>query len=363
MDKKYADQIFQKIQQGTATEQELSLFEDWYLQFNAEKESNYSDLDLEKIQEEGRRNLPVSAPKKIKLWPRFAVAASILLCLSIGVYVYNNDSSDQAKTIKKQNINVAAGGNKATLTLSDGRVVDLSDAQSGIIIGAEDIKYSDGSTLGDISSNPQMLTLTTPKGGEYQITLPDGTNVWLNASSSLKYSPRFIGADRRVELTGEAYFEVVSKQEAPFKVKTAKQEVMVLGTHFNINAYPDERSTTTSLLEGSVRVATEQNTITLSPGEQSALVENTISVAKFNAEEAIAWKEGYFKFKDLTLEPIMRQLSRWYDIEVVYEGAVSTDTFNGTIDRKANLSRILKILEKGGVQFKLEGKKLIVISS
>jgi transmembrane sensor len=221
-------------------------------------------------------------------------------------------------------------------------------------------------TKDDMPTKTVYNTIETPKGGQYRIDLPDGTMVWLNAGSSLRYPNRFAGQERKVALTGEAYFEVAKNKQMPFRVVSGKQVVEVLGTHFNINAYTDEASVKTTLLEGSVNVLlqeTHQSEL-LNPGQQAVVKYNgsSIVVQPVKVEEAVAWKNGYFMFVDADLESIMRQLARWYDVEVAYEGNLGSLKFGGMVSRSKSIAQTLRILElTGNVRFKVAGRRVTVM--
>lgn len=358
---------------GTATEDERNQLERFYLKAAIKKE--YADIEgehtdhINQIGTESWFQLVTGIRKNKQRhfigWPRIAIAASILLTLSAGLlfYTLRRSAGNRNAEILYQN-DIAAGTNKAFLTFADGRTMQLSETKTGVVIGDVSLKYSDGSAVEkrDLALDRRTITVTTPRGGTYQVRLPDGTKVWLNAASSLTYSIN-ANADkgvktRNVVLDGEAYFEVSHDKTRPFVVKSASQEVSVLGTHFNVNSYGNESSTKTTLLEGSVSI---NHAIVLNPSQQSVVNgAKQITVKSVDVTEVVAWKDGNFKFSNVPLEEIMRQLERWYDIKVIYRGTVGKETFNGVISRKASLSRILKILEKGGVSFKIEGNQLTV---
>lgn len=299
-----------------------------------------------------------------------AAAAMLLVAGVTGAYYYFQNKEKELTVVKND---ASPGGNRATLTLADGQTIDLNTQQNGIVMG-DGIKYRDGSSVLDKQANvrtsPQVYTLTTPKGGTYQITLPDGTDVWLNSASTLKYPSRFEGRERVVELDGEAYFEVseqVSRkangQKIPFKVISYVQTVEVLGTHFNINAYADESTTNTTLVEGAVRVLTAQTTTLLKPGQQSKADTQGIRVADVDVETAVDWKNGDFIFADENLKSIMRKIARWYGVKVIYQDELSDDTYNAQISRNKNLSEVLYILElSGGLTFIIENDILYLSS-
>ncbi|WP_316789963.1 FecR family protein [Pedobacter frigoris] len=307
----------------------------------------------------------------------FAVAASLIMILSAGLFFYNNNSKKPlANHISRISNDIKPGGNKATLILSDGSKIDLNDVNAGGIVanqaGIRIVKNKDGQLVYNIVNNAESdvtglyNTIQTPLGGQYQVNLPDGTSVWLNAASSLRYPVNFGGDERRVELTGEGYFEVAKNKDKPFRVQTRNQIVEVLGTHFNINSYDEEEYTKTSLLEGSVRVQSVINkrTVLLIPGQQSLLNDYTLNVKEIDVNEVAAWKDGYFVFNNESAEAVMRKIARWYDLEVVYENNISNIDFAGSVARYKNVSEIIKTLELTGlVHFKLEGRKITVIAN
>lgn len=300
-------------------------------------------------------------------------AAAVLIVLAAGFWVVGNRwpaAADRQLAATE----IRPGGNRATLTLADGRTVDLSEEQSGIVVG-DGITYPDGTLVdaslrasvlerGNSAKQSHMLTLTTPKGGTYQVTLPDGSRVWLNAASTIKYPSRFVGNERAVEISGEAFFSVTTDKSRPFSVKSNGQMVEVLGTAFNISAYPDEPETKTTLVEGSVRVApnTEyQQSITIRPGEQSVVHDVTATVTKVDVERYTSWKSGYFYFKSTPFNEVMQQLARWYDIEVIYNGGIPHETFSGRMDRDLTLNAVLKLLNVSEIQVQIaDNGKLMV---
>ncbi|ERJ58999.1 FecR family protein [Sphingobacterium paucimobilis] len=304
-----------------------------------------------------RRNKILS----IKLWKWGAAAAAIILVIW-GVQLYNhNGSSLKPEHESLQKHEIVAGGNKATITLANGEQILLSENQSGIVIDDEQLTYNDGTSLGLPAGSSTTLTQTiaTPKGGTYQITLSDGTKVWLNAATSLTYSTH-MGASktRLVKLDGEAYFEVAKDPRKPFVVESKNQTIEVLGTHFNVNSYSEETVSRTTLLEGAVKV----NNTLLKPDQQAMLQGNNIHILNVDAERTIAWKNGKFIFKSESLESIMLKLSRWYDVEVVYNGDFSDKVFTGSMRRKDDISKILeKISFTKAAKFKIEGRRIIVM--
>lgn len=317
---------------------------------------------------------PRTRVRRLRRWLPYA-AAVLLVASVVGYFaVVNRQSLVDSPSI----VDIQPGGNKATLTLADGTTVDLSSEQSGIIVG-DGITYLDGSAVvneqvnksaseqgrGGLSageSGSHAHKLTTPKGGTYQVTLPDGSKVWLNAASTLTYPSHFTDNERVVELAGEGYFAIKKDSKRPFKVRSAGQEVEVLGTEFNLSAYPDEAKTNTTLVEGTVQIVNRQSTIanTLKPGEQSTVRGATTVVQNVEIERYTAWKNGYFYFKKTPLEDVLRQAARWYDIEVVYRDGVLNETFSGDIKRDVSLRGLLEIMQLSTINVTLEGRTLIV---
>lgn len=308
----------------------------------------------------------------------FAIAATVLIALSYTAYLYlQNTSVENQELIAYQDI--VPGGNKARLTLQDGTIVDLSESQNGVVIGNDNIEYTDGTdlffiqsdegSLSTMQASTQTLTLTTPKGGKYQIILPDGTKVWLNSASSLKYPNRFNKEERRVELSGEAYFEV-AKMQNNFIVISKDQEVKVLGTHFNINAYEDDNEIKTTLLEGSVSVSTvlssrrtndpykPRNSIILVPGQQSINTGEQLIVKAIDPSLVIAWKKGLFSFKNEDIKSVMSQFERWYNIEVIYEGIIPQTTFSGKIYKSEQIDKVYALLDYYKVDYEVNGRQI-----
>lgn len=313
--------------------------------------------------------------KKRPGWYRYAaVAASVLIVFASGLYFYNQNQGQRAK-LEVYGNDVAPGKQGATLTLANGRQIRLSNAATGEIAteaGVSITKKANGQVVYNLASPPSasreeshiINTLSTARGETYEVQLPDGSTVWLNAASSLTYPASFSKLpNRSVQLTGEAYFEISKDKSRPFIVKADRQEVEVLGTHFNINSYQDEPGIKTTLVEGSVKVDGYQTgRKILLPGQQSILTADKLLVKKANLQEAVAWKEGYFRFYDENIESVMRKLSRWYDIEVQYVGPIPQDEFNGRISLYKHISQVLKQLEKTeGVHFKLEGRRVTVM--
>ncbi len=297
-------------------------------------------------------------------------AAALIVAVSIGISVYTGQRITH-DSIHVDAADISPGGNRATLTLADGRTVNLKSTQTGIVM-EDGIRYVDGTEIAAVGHDAgasHILSLSTPKGGTYQIVLPDGTKVWLNSASVLRYPSQFSDSERIVELEGEAYFEVARNASIPFLVHTKSQTVEVLGTQFNISAYGDEGGTQTTLVAGKVQVAMRntRHSVLLAPGEQSVLNGDTFIKRSVNVAAYIGWKNGVFYFDETPLQSAMTQLSRWYDVEVVYKHNDAPEShFYGEIDKNKPLSEVLDILQEGGVKFEVvkEGarNKLIVHS-
>ena len=343
-----------------------------------------------KIRQRIQFNKPDS--KKGNLQMLFRIAAAVIVVAGLAVFYYlMNRSSKPQNNIAQVSI-IKPGGNYATLTLGNGRSVEVNNMQPGLVESVDGLKLflrkSDGqlSYADNAKADDDVHTLSTPIGGQFHVVLPDGSNVWLNAASSLKYPVHFSKDERVVELSGEGYFEIKplspkgGQEKIPFRVIVNGVEVEVLGTHFNVNAYGDEGGVNTTLLEGSVRLRKESRPLTmddgqkngnhaddeqviLKPGEQGVLMENgKLKVESgIDTDEVVAWKNGVFSFKDASIENILKQAARWYDIEVVYQGKIERH-FNAEVLRSESIEKLLKLLElTGSVHFKIENKKVYVL--
>ncbi len=299
------------------------------------------------------------------------VAAMLIATIAVTWIIYSvidgRRIAHSERNIAAASTDVPPGTNKATLTLADGRIINLSESESGIVIKDDNIVYHDEShEIVDLPVDAiQRLVLAAPRGGTYQLTLPDGSRVWLNAGSTITYPSRFDNRERLVELEGEAFFEV-SKSTVPFRVRSAGQTVEVLGTAFNISAYTDEPTALTTLVEGSVQIMNVQTETRhkLQPGQQSSLQKNgVLDIKAVDVKRYIAWKEGLFHFQNTPFEDIMKQISRWYDVDVVYATSIPSDTFTGTMSRNLSLMTVLELLNVSNiphVQLRLIDKQLIV---
>jgi len=380
-------ELFNKYTSGQATDQELSAFfallkadgHDLELKelldgvWKATSPDENYDLDFwnEQLAVIRKKNADLDAHvEKYQTFPfvRFKLAAvAALMIFGAGLFYFNNPfkSTRELVTFTKD---LPAGKSGATLTLANGKKIYISNVSAGQLAeqsGVTISKTADGKILYTVKAQndgvPQYNTLETQTGEQTQVILPDHSVVFLNAASSLKYPSSFTKLkERRVELSGEAYFEISKDKEHPFVVKSTGQQVMVLGTHFNINSYLDEHAVKTTLLEGSVNV----NGKILNPGEQSVLANGSISIYNADTEQAIAWKNGEFYFDHTPLEDVMRQISRWYNVKVVYQNdKVKEQTIGGTVTRYGNVSQILKaIANVGSVQFQIIDKTILVKS-
>jgi transmembrane sensor len=342
-------------------------------------EKNDWDALLERVISVDKRRQKRSVTFPLVRW---VAAAAVLITVGIGAWFYFSNQGVDRATSQYAN-DVPPGGNDAVLTLADGSKISLTDADEGELLetsGVRIIKAADGQLV--YSIDPAILknqhtitfnTITTPRGGQYQVNLPDGTKVWLNAASSLKFPTTFTKLkERKVELSGEAYFEVSRNKQQPFKVISTiansyrAQEIEVLGTHFNISAYDDEPDTKTTLLEGSVNVSGRRGTTSASmmliPGQQAVLSNHQFKIQTADTEEAVAWKNGNFVFANERIESIMRKIARWYNVEVIYQGKITDNDFVGTVPRFKNVSEALTILElTKTVHFKVEGRRITVM--
>ncbi|MGF7039761.1 FecR family protein [Mucilaginibacter lappiensis] len=378
-------QLIDKYLNGTASAEEERLLLDFFDSFQSTQGWDESVLGvkeqleakmLKRLQQTVYQSKKQHPPKVIRLFTirNVAAAAIILVAIGAGTYYYiqlNAKRSFIANSTKAIKHDVDPGNNKAILTLENGAKLVLDSAKIGTLAKKGKIsirKTKDGQLIyavdrgNDAATNEPITynTITTPRGGQYQVILPDGTKVWLNAASSLKFPTAFAGNQRSVELIGEAYFEVTKNTAKPFMVKVDKMQVKVLGTHFNIMAYSDEAEIKTTLLEGAIQLNNGSKRNFLKPGQQGIVKDDNVQVIDADTDEAIAWKNGFFEFRRVSIQDIMKQLSRWYDTEVTYEGKIPDDEFVGKIERNVKLSQVLHILELNHVHFKIENKKITV---
>ncbi len=367
--------LLQKYQKGTLSLEDHDKLDAWYLHKASNSNLQLSDYELDDSYELLKSKLPLQKETKvIRIWPRVAAAASIALLLGTGIF-YFTKPKEQIIQVAAKPQEIAPGGTRGILTLSNGKQIILANISAKDTIAKEGeevtikmgangvITYIINPDADTSKNNPNSFnTLSTPTGGQYNIVLADGTKVFLNAVSLIKYPTQFNGDTRMVELEGEAYFEVAKNKKKPFIVKSDNQSIEVLGTHFNVHAYANESVVKTTLLEGSVAVSFKNQKAILKPGQQSNISENfsKIKIREVDTDEAVAWKNGRFKFDNADLKTVMRQLERWYGIKVEYRGDVSDVRFNGGTFMNKNLSEVLKVLELSDIKFKVEGKTVIV---
>jgi transmembrane sensor len=377
MDKLQAQELINKYLEGKASPEEKLLLERWYNLEIDQAEPMSGKVDFDAVEQRLMDRLPIHQVKTTRLYYRIIAGVAAVFLIITGLYLFRDQYKEPVQhSTAKNGGHTPPGSNKAILTLANGERVSLNDAENGKLAqqsGNLIIKEADGKLIytADINKTGEIMynVIETPKGGQYQLRLPDGTKVWLNAASSLKFPATFNGlAQRNVELEGEAYFEVYKNKDKPFVVYTAKQKIEVLGTHFNINSYLDEGETTTTLLEGSINVLRKGaiKGAILFPGQQLVLNDNgaVLHTKRGNIDEAIAWKDGKFIFNDQNLQTIMRQISRWYDVDVEYKGnRTANKVFGGTISRFDSLEQALEILElTGSVHFVVEGRRVTVMN-
>jgi ferric-dicitrate binding protein FerR (iron transport regulator) len=381
--------LIKKYEAGTATPEEKQELNEWYYSFDdsiaaipaneQDSENELADRIKHRLIQTIREGDGKSDIKPMRKW-KWTAAAAVCIIFAAGAYMWLSPNTATKEIAKAAPVkaplknDIAPGGNKAILTLVDGSTVVLDSASNGKISqqGNVEVKKLDNGLLAytingkQITENDEAFynTITTPRGGQYQVTLSDGTKVWLNAASSIRFPVFFVGTQRKVTITGEAYFEVAKNAAMPFQVQTNTSEVEVLGTHFNVNAYDDEASVKTTLLEGAVKVAANGNATLkyLQPGQQSVInKEGRINIVDHaDTEEAMAWLNGHFQFKSSDLKSILRQISRWYDVDIVYKGNVNLH-FTGQLTRNENASKVFEALAlTNEVHFKIDGKKIIV---
>lgn len=379
MEQKKIISLLRKYEAGVLTPEERGMLRTWLEEVDAgtfhkaldesgvEEMGPAPDLDAFTVRMERRLDEAAHSHSRLFAWRRWTSAAAAILLLLTAGYYFAGRVNKQQKTATIAKVDNQPGSNKAILKLSNGSIVTLDEGADHVsgkqtenaIIGR------DSGTVEYAASQPAIATyhtLITPRGGQYKIILPDGTKVWLNAASSLYYPTAFTGADREVVLTGEAYFEVTQRATQPFKVRVGEMVVNVLGTSFNISAYKDEKGIQTTLVDGAVKLACNDAEITLKPGQEADFDEDSNGFVKKNVDTdvAIAWTKGLFRFVNDDISTITRQIARWYDVEVQFEGKMPTRKFMGVLNRQNSLSTILKILEGTDVHFRQEGKKLIV---
>jgi transmembrane sensor len=376
-DIKHLQEIAAKVTDGTATPAEKAFLDEYYDLFEHPRNTDgltQDDMDLAYADIKNRLD---NGNRRTRSFSIYGIAASIILLLAVGIgtykVLYTSASKEKPVIAATKPKPIIYGGNKATLTLADGTKIALDDQSAGTLAkqtGVSISKTSNGQLVykSEVVDPAQSIglfnTMETPRGGIYQVYLPDGTRVWLNSASSLKYPVVFTGNERKVELKGEAYFEVSHNKEMPFIVMSNNQRIEVLGTHFNVSAYADEAITKTTLLQGSIKVTATMSGASkiIVPGQQAVMRMTGIQLHNVDTDNAIAWKTGLFRFDNESLNTIMKKISRWYDVEIVYQDNVSRMRFGGSVSRFTDIQKVLSKLElTNTVHFKIEGRRVIVM--
>jgi len=376
METQKARELLEKYRQGTLSEEEKAILDSWYLQLSRNEPVNITEDEIQGRLEAVWDGLAVNRKiKRRSSWLRaVSIASAAMVLIALGITLYYSSGNKHTKDVKVVQ-DIQPGRNEAVLVLSDGSEINLSDAingnvarQSGVVVAKVadgKLSYSGSNHAGASGhGNPIYNTIRTPRGGQFQVKLPDGTIVWLNAASSIKYPVQFAGKERRVELTGEGYFEVAREKAMPFVVACGNQEIQVLGTSFNVNGYSDEPFIKTTLLEGSVRVVPlllGNEGKVIRPGEQTLLNDHGLLVRDADPEKELAWKNGDFIFNDEDFNTVLRQISRWYDVEFVNNGNYGDLHLSGSVSRSRKLSAVLEALEvTAKIKFQLEGRRVMV---
>jgi len=373
MEEQKFNQILDRYLSGEATDEEQAWLESAYINLNSKELPTYKDSFIEIGTQQIWQvvNANTKPVKRFKLNPFIYTAAALVIISLVSIFIYNQNVSSSSLANLPISKDIKAGKNRAFLVLSNGTKIDLDQKDNGYLAnqtGVEISKTADGKVVYGIqdqeitSDKLEYNTIETPAGGQYQINLPDGTKVWLNASSSLTFATSFT-TERSVKLQGEAYFEVskISDQgkRVPFIVESKNQKIEVLGTHFNVNAYADETRSKTTLLEGSVKI---NNSVLLKPGQQAVGNDDEIKVLNVDADNFIDWKNGDFILEHNDFRTVMRKIARWYDVEIIYsDNAPKNINLGGWISRSQNISSILQVMEETGkVHFKIEGRRITV---
>lgn len=353
----------------------VQIFNDFYDELSGDKDMAPSEANLvfEEIMKKPTPVHPLPAKTGRSIWRRVAVAASVLLAIGSGGYFFLSNKHDkhQEEMVRvSQQVDITAPEkNRAMVILGNGQTIYLDSAANGSIAvqgNMKLVKLEDGKiayeTGGIPSEEVSYNTLSNPRGSRIiDVTLADGSRVWLNSGSSITYPVAFTGKDRKVSVDGEAYFEVAHDALKPFIVRKGETAIKVLGTHFNVNAYDDEVDTRITLLQGSVQVINHQYTSVIRPGEQAIVKSDKIAVAgNTDMEQVMSWKEGYFRMKGTDLASLMRQVARWYDVQVEYKNGVPAARFGGLINREVSLPDMLKALEQYGIYSRVDNGKIIV---
>jgi ferric-dicitrate binding protein FerR (iron transport regulator) len=386
MDIQQAKELLQRYQEGNCTPQENELIEAWYKQLIKTGEWHWNEGEKDLMQQilearimkqlngERGNNKHLKSKPAVGLLPRFHwwAAASVIFLLGISSYfLVRNKRAEPMHIAKVKFEDVKAPQiSKALITLANGQKVYLDSLdKSGLAMhsGVKLVKLAGGEiayqqTSGEAAGQIEYNTLSNPRGSKViNMLLGDGSKVWLNAGSSLTYPVSFHLKERKVSVTGEAYFEVFHDASRPFIVNNGSMNIRVLGTHFNVNAFQDNGDTKVTLLQGSVKINNGNASGILKPGEQASVKTEIKIQDDVDIDEVMAWKNGYFQFNNASLQNVLKEISRWYDVDVVYQGTNQPRAFAGEIERDLSLSEVLKILERNKVNFRIEGKKLMVL--
>ncbi|PSL31167.1 FecR domain-containing protein [Dyadobacter jiangsuensis] len=366
--------LLRRFREGTCTEEEKELLELWFDQTSVRSDWKWTDTQA---REHTRQQMLNSIQMQIRetdrkprrLWPYLSAAASVALLLVAGAwwFIYSGNGRDRAADYSQTA--VKPGTQQAMLTLSDGSSVLVDGAARGVLSkdGDMTVLKTDQGNLeyrkdSDGQASDGRNTLLVPRGSTFKVTLPDGTVAWINSATRMTYPAGNTGSERLVELSGEAYFEVRPDKKRPFRVLSGGTEITVTGTHFNVNAYEDEKDVITTLAEGQVLVGREGKQAVLKPGQQALSNDSgKLTVREVDVEGTLAWKEGYFVFDDMELRSVMKMIARWYDVEVVYEGDIPPRRFGGTFSKSKDLGGLLSYLgQLSNIHFKQQGKKIMV---
>lgn len=374
--------LYEKCHSGNCTLEERKLIEEYMDDFDLiEKEWSQAMGDKEKVRTaiysrlQNSLNTKDILPKKNSYLKYWVAAASVILAVSVSLLLFKGKTAIENISKNKPGLaknSIVPGSNKAILTLADGSTINLDNSNKGTLThqGAATInKLNNGQLVYNATNQPDngatlYNTATTPRGGQYQVVLSDGTKVWLNSASSIKYPVTFSGKERHIELAGEAYFEVAKNKKMPFTIAVKGNNIEVLGTHFNVMAYNDDDNLVTTLLEGSVKIKKGGSEALLKPGQQAIIDDGQEKyiVSEVNTDDAVAWKNGYFVFDNENIQSIMKKVARWYDIDVKYAGVTKDQSFGGTVSRFSDVNELLKVLElTGTIHFKIEGRTITVM--
>ncbi len=359
-------ELFERYSKGQCTSEEQAKLHNWFNHYTQHEAHGMDDLysSFQADSQLQTNNKKRIIPMLRKILP-YAVAMLVigLMTLFFVQYRSKNNEKNQSEIVLHKNNDVLPGGNRAKLTLADGTVIDLSTEENGIVVGADEIVYNGRSeTIVNLNGgSTNQLILSTPVGGTYQLTLSDGTQVWLNAGTTLRYPSLFAKNERLVEIEGEAYFSVSKDKNRPFRVLSRGQKVEVLGTEFNVSAYDNDNSVMTTLVSGAIRLNANGKELTLAPGDQSEYWgSDNLKKQKVDIQPFIAWKKGEFYFENTPLTDMLKQLSRWYDVEVIYERKVPNERFSGAMSRNVTLQTVLSLLKISEINYRLEKNKLII---